>query len=852
MVASPVRSPRRWVCLALTVAVLVAVSSARRSLVAQSSTTYDLRLSPQATSINLNATNYSTNTQLMVYTWPSYKVANAIVMKFDLSSLPVGAAVQQATLHLSLVASDTTKAATYSVSAYKLTDRNPVIASATGYTSDGVSGWKPNSCCWNGIPMAQADVSTAYDVESIDKTPGFKTWTITSIVKEWLAQPALNYGLLLDADTSKPKDHFRYFASMEHPDASQHPYLDISYTLPVDATPPLVSLTAPAANSTVSGSVPVTATASDNVGVAGVQFKLDGQNLGAEVLTAPYSLTWDTTRMSDGGHTLTAVARDAAGNTAIASLAVTVANNVVWLTPQDTSLNLDTSNYSAYGELMTYTWPDYQVANAILMKFDLSSVPAGAVIQQATLGLALVESDATSDTTYTVSADKVTGRNPVITAATGYTSDGATAWTPNACCVNGVPLAQADISAPYDAEPIDKTAGYKTWNLTSMVQEWVSNPSTNFGVLLDSDATALHDRYRYFASMEYSDASLRPYLYVKYTPAVTPVAVDTTAPSVAITAPATNATVSGTSTVTAAASDNVGVAGVQFKLDGVNLGAEVLAAPYSIGWDTTSVAGGSHTLTAVARDAAGNTTTAAPIAVTVANLTSSLWPNELAGLPLLTDQPWDVMTGLGWNYLRRTSSIDDSIVSDLGAPFSPPNELQIVFTPDMQPDSEPSVHWFSLSNVTEIYTGWWMKLSPNWTCSPAGCGKVTFLFTNGAGQVYTGVYHNASGDGPPYRIAANTEWSPYGQQIWYPNVTTTPINPGEWHRVEVYYRWETTPGVSGDGIIRFWVDGVLNGDYTNVRYPASSFDEFQFAPTLQNPPPAVQYMFIDHTHLDGR
>ena len=48
-----------------------------------------------------------------------------------------------------------------------------------------------------------------------------------------------------------------------------------------------------------------------------------------------------------------------------------------------------------------------------------------------------------------------------------------------------------------------------------------------------------------------------------------------------LTAPASDATVSGTVTLSAAASDNVGVAGVQFKLDGVNLGAEDTTSPYS-------------------------------------------------------------------------------------------------------------------------------------------------------------------------------------------------------------------------------------------------------------------------------
>jgi len=71
--------------------------------------------------------------------------------------------------------------------------------------------------------------------------------------------------------------------------------------------------------------------------------------------------------------------------------------------------------------------------------------------------------------------------------------------------------------------------------------------------------------------------------------------------------------------VSATASDNVGVAGVQFKLDGTNLGTEDTVAPYSIAWNTTAASNGSHTLTAVATSKAGVTATAATVTVTVMN-----------------------------------------------------------------------------------------------------------------------------------------------------------------------------------------------------------------------------------------
>jgi hypothetical protein len=86
--------------------------------------------------------------------------------------------------------------------------------------------------------------------------------------------------------------------------------------LPGDVLPPQVTITAPAPGSNVSGQVAVTADASDDTGVAGLQFRLNGADLGPELSAPPYVVSWDTFGASDGPHQLTAVARDAAGNSA--------------------------------------------------------------------------------------------------------------------------------------------------------------------------------------------------------------------------------------------------------------------------------------------------------------------------------------------------------------------------------------------------------------------------------------------------------------------------------------------------------------------------------------------------------
>jgi hypothetical protein len=97
-----------------------------------------------------------------------------------------------------------------------------------------------------------------------------------------------------------------------------------------DTTAPTVSVTAPAAGASLAEAVTVTANAADAVGVQSVQFKLDGQDLGAPDTNAPYSASWDTRTANDGAHSLTAVARDASGNaTTSAAVAVEVHNTGV-------------------------------------------------------------------------------------------------------------------------------------------------------------------------------------------------------------------------------------------------------------------------------------------------------------------------------------------------------------------------------------------------------------------------------------------------------------------------------------------------------------------------------------------
>ncbi|HEB47014.1 MAG TPA: PGF-pre-PGF domain-containing protein, partial [Candidatus Pacearchaeota archaeon] len=114
-------------------------------------------------------------------------------------------------------------------------------------------------------------------------------------------------------------------------------------------------------------------------------------------------------------------------------------------------------------------------------------------------------------------------------------------------------------------------------------------------------------------------------------PGVPGTSSDTIPPTVSITSPTNGITLSGTILVSATASDDVEVFGVQFKIDNANINAEDTSSPYSVILNTTTLTNGLHTLTAVARDTSENTKTSSPITINVnSNISDTIPPAAIA------------------------------------------------------------------------------------------------------------------------------------------------------------------------------------------------------------------------------
>jgi chitodextrinase len=203
----------------------------------------------------------------------------------------------------------------------------------------------------------------------------------------------------------------------------------------------------------------------------------------------------------------------------------------------------------------------------------------------------------------------------------------------------------------------------------------------------------------------------RPELVV----AVAPPA-DVAAPTASISSPQSGTTVAGSIDVGVDAADDVGVVSVELQVDGATYATDT-AAPYLIPWNSSSVANGAHELTAVARDAVGNSGSSEPITVIVDNVPDTVPPTAPTDVvatatgPTRVDLSWTASQDAGgvasYSISRDGAEIgtsgvttfrDDSVSADMSYRYSivavdptgnrsPPSEPADVTTPPAPPSS---------------------------------------------------------------------------------------------------------------------------------------------------------------------
>jgi len=184
--------------------------------------------------------------------------------------------------------------------------------------------------------------------------------------------------------------------------------------------------------------------------------------------------------------------------------------------------------------------------------------------------------------------------------------------------------------------------------------------------------------------------------------------------------------------------------------------------------------------------------------------------NEPSNSTQLLSHPFNNMSGFSGLIQSAT------IMTDSTAPFSPSNCVRsrieaFAGQGGMQAD------WYTPGSVQyrDMYCRFW------WRTNPQFQGRIVankMFFIRGPGtNGYFGMFGGPNAGGGGFYIAMGINTSGLLDANLYPNVGNASVTPGVWHMIEAYIKCSTTRS-SNDGIIRWWVNGTLAGNYTSMNY----------------------------------
>jgi len=380
----------------------------------------------------------------------------------------------------------------------------------------------------------------------------------------------------------------------------------------IDTQPPSGSPVDPGSVLTGTVSLSDPSPTDPGAGVASVAFQSSPHGAGTwttigTATSAPWSVSFDTTTVSDGPYDLREVISDAAVPANVTTIDL-AGPKVVDNTPPASAAVTAPAPGSYAGGTITLSGAASDATSGVgQMVFKVN----GSVVGTASGTPASVNWDSTSTpdgpVSVTVEAKDVAGNGPTVSPSRTFYVDNhpptVTLDDPGAA-VRGIVSLTTTTSSDTQQVTFERSpAGAGTWTTISV------DSSAPFSAGLDT--TALADGL-YDLRATATDG------HTAVTSSVVTTRVDNTAPTGSVTAPSSGATIGGTSvTLKASPADaGSGVATVQFRVDGSPVGT-ASASPWTFAWDASSTSSGAHTIDAVVTDAAGNQATTAGVGVTV-------------------------------------------------------------------------------------------------------------------------------------------------------------------------------------------------------------------------------------------
>lgn len=454
----------------------------------------------------------------------------------------------------------------------------------------------------------------------------------------------------------------------------------ITVTEAGNTTPPSVSLTSPANGANVSGTIALTASASDSTGVRSVSFYLDNGTPLGTVTASPYTINFATATIANGAHSFYASATDAIGNsansatnvanvlncsysavaqntsfnwtggsssvtvTANAGCGWTASSGASWITvgsgsgtgsgsvsftvAGNISNTTRTGTLTVAGQTINVT----QTGNTAPPSVSLTAPATGANVS-GTISLTASASDSVGVSSVafyldngtplgTVTASPYNLNFDTTTIANGshsfYAKATDAAGNSALSATDSVTVANCSYSVAPQNISFAWTGGSSNVTVTTGSGcGWTASSGASWITVNTGSGTGSGNVSVSVANNLSTTSRTGTLTVAGQTIAVTQ-SGDTTLPVVSLTAPASGSTVSNTITLTASATDAAGVASVTFYCDG-NLVGTATTSPYTYSYSTTALANGNHTFSASAVDFAGNSATSASSTVTVNN-----------------------------------------------------------------------------------------------------------------------------------------------------------------------------------------------------------------------------------------
>lgn len=356
-----------------------------------------------------------------------------------------------------------------------------------------------------------------------------------------------------------------------------------------DTTAPTVSLTAPTAGASVTGTVAISATATDNVGVSKVDFMVDGNLVNTDT-ASPYTYNWNSATVANGSHTITAVATDAANNSRTSTVITVTSTNGSTLPAPWQSSDIGTVGLAGSAAYSSGT-------------FNVQA--SGANIYGTSDNFRYVYQPLNGDGQITARVASLENTDPFAKAGV-MIRESLLAGSANVNLVttpsNGTLLYYRSTNGGTQTVPTTPAPTSPMWMRLQRTGDSIIASTSVDGITWNDIATQsipmTTSVYIGLALTAHSNTVLNHASFDN-------VVVGAGVPASNISTPGHSETISGNYAVTADASDDVGVTKMEFYIDNTLVATDT-SVPYGFNWNTTTYANGSHTLSALAYDAAGN------------------------------------------------------------------------------------------------------------------------------------------------------------------------------------------------------------------------------------------------------